>query len=172
MVVLSQSFSDQYFVATEEKNSIYIAVVRLEDASLSDLLDLPRELLDSVRAPEGSVFLYGSVSYLSRVGTGAYAGDWLSVVTHAESQWRGIRICPLIPMILLIARELSQERLQKSLHGLQLFMKTIPSVCTVHGRPLSRQRSHSQSAGLQCRTWTATRFLPLRLSRNMATFPA
>jgi hypothetical protein len=60
-------------------------VVRLEDASLSDPLDLSRELFEYVRVPEGSVFLYGSASYLSRVSTDAYAGDWLSVVSHAES---------------------------------------------------------------------------------------
>ncbi len=68
--------------------------------SLSDLIDLSCELFGNVRIPEGSVFLYSSASYLSRVGTGAYAGDWLSVVSQAEKRWRGIRVCPLIPMIL------------------------------------------------------------------------
>jgi hypothetical protein len=113
-VLFTVAFSDQNFVANiEGENGTCIAVVRLEDASFADLIDLSHELFDNVRVPEGSIFLYGSASYLSRVGTGAYAGDWLSVVSHAEKQWRGIRICPLIPMILsecpgTLAREIAE----------------------------------------------------------------
>jgi hypothetical protein len=113
-VPVTVAFSDQNFVANiEGKNGMCIAVVRLEDASLSDLLDLSCELFDNVGVSEGSVFLYGSASCLSRVGTGAYAGDWLFIMSHAERQWRGIRICPLIPMILsecpgTLAREIAE----------------------------------------------------------------
>jgi hypothetical protein len=85
----------------------------MEDASLSDLMDLSLEIVGNVRVPEGSVFLYGSASFLSRVSTGAYATDWVSVVSQAEKKWRGIRVCPLIPMILTecpgtLAREIAE----------------------------------------------------------------
>ncbi len=63
--------------------------------------------------PEGSVFLFGSASHLARVGTGTYASDWMAVVSRAEKLWRGIRVCPLIPMILsdcpgTLAREIAE----------------------------------------------------------------
>jgi hypothetical protein len=107
-------FSDQNCVANiEGKNGTHIAVVRQEDASLSELLDVSREIFENQKVPEGSVFLFGSASYLSRVGTGTYAGDWLAVVSRAEKLWRGIRVCPLIPMILsdcpgTLAREIAE----------------------------------------------------------------
>jgi hypothetical protein len=107
-------FSDQNCVTNiEGKNGTCIAVVRQEDASLSDLLDMSREIFENQKVPEGSVFLFGSASYLSRVGTGTYAGDWLAVVSRAEKLWRGIRVCPLIPMILsdcpgTLAREIAE----------------------------------------------------------------
>jgi hypothetical protein len=107
-------FSDQNCVANiEGSNGSCISVVRQEDASLADLLDMSREIFENHKVPEGSVFLYGSASYLSRVGTGTYAGDWVTVVSRVEKLWRGIRVCPMIPMILLdcpgtLAREIAE----------------------------------------------------------------
>jgi hypothetical protein len=49
--------------------------------------------------PEGSILLFGSASHLARSGTSLYARDWTELVAATSSQWRGIRICPLIPMI-------------------------------------------------------------------------
>jgi hypothetical protein len=94
-------------------NGSCIAVVRQEDASLSDLFELSREIFENRRVPEGSVFLFGSASHLARVGTGTYACDWMTVVSRAEKLWRGIRVCPLIPMILsdcpgTLAREIAE----------------------------------------------------------------
>jgi hypothetical protein len=43
-------------------------VVRLEDASLEDLMDIVLEIFDGMLLPEGSVFLFGSDSYLHRAG--------------------------------------------------------------------------------------------------------
>jgi hypothetical protein len=74
--------------------------VRQEDASLSDLFELSREIFENQRVPEGSVFLFGSVSYLAHVGTGTFAEDWLTTVCRVEKLWRGIRVCPLIPLIM------------------------------------------------------------------------
>jgi hypothetical protein len=107
-------FSDQNFVSNiEGKSGTCIAVVRQEDASLADLFELAREIFENQKVPEGSVFLFGSASYLARVGTGTFAGDWLAVVCRAEKQWRGIRVCPLIPLILsdcpgTLAREIAE----------------------------------------------------------------
>jgi hypothetical protein len=107
-------FSDQNCVSSiEGMNGTCIAVVRQEDASLSDLFELSREIFENRKVPEGSVFLFGSASHLARVGTGTYAGDWMNVVSRAEKLWRGIRVCPLIPMILsdcpgTLAREIAE----------------------------------------------------------------
>jgi hypothetical protein len=121
------AFSDQNFVANiAGKDGTCFCVIRMEDASLSDLSDLSLEIFGNGKVPEGSVFLYGSASFLSRVGTGAYANDWLSVVSQAEKRWRGIRVCPLIPMILSECPELLQERSRKLQLGL------LPSMRTTH----------------------------------------
>jgi hypothetical protein len=88
-------------------------IVRMEDASLSDLCRLSQEIFGNIRFPEGSVLLFGSASYLARVGTGVYAKDWLSLVSNIEKTCPGVRICPLIPLILSdcpgsLAREISE----------------------------------------------------------------
>jgi hypothetical protein len=105
-------FSDQNFVATMSNDSgDCLNIARMEDASLSHLLNLAKEMFEKLRVPEGSVFLFRSMSFLSRVGTSTYAKEWVSVVSHASSLWRGIRICPLIPLIITqcpgtVAREI------------------------------------------------------------------
>jgi hypothetical protein len=87
--------SDQNFVATMVGDSDdCLNIARMEDASLSDLLNLAKEMFEKIKMPEGSVFLFGSVSFLSRVGTGTYAQEWVSIVSQASSIWRGIRFCP------------------------------------------------------------------------------
>jgi hypothetical protein len=107
-------FSDQNFIANlEGKNGSCLIIVRMENASLSELFELSKELFANVKFPEGSAFMYGSASYLSRAGCGMYAADWTSIVTHAEKVWYGVRVCPLIPLILTscpgsLARELSE----------------------------------------------------------------
>jgi hypothetical protein len=79
--------SDQNFVANlEGKNGSYITDVRMEYVSLSELFELSRELLENVSFTEDSVFHYGSDSYLSCIGSGDCAGDWLLVVSDAKGQ--------------------------------------------------------------------------------------
>ncbi len=98
-------FSHQNFVPNLEGTSgTCITVMRVEDVSPSDLFQLSSELFENVRIPEGSILMYGSASYLFHVGTGGYAGYRL---------WRGVRVCPLVPMILtmcpgLLVREISE----------------------------------------------------------------
>jgi hypothetical protein len=107
-------FSDQNFIASMAgSGNTCLNIVRMEDASLSDLYRLSCEILGNTRLPEGSVLMFGSASYLSRVGSGLYAKDWTSLVSSIEKKFPGIRICPLIPLILTdspgsLAREISE----------------------------------------------------------------
>jgi hypothetical protein len=108
------ALADQNFPATlgcDEGKCINI--VRMENASLMELFEIAREMFASVSLPEGSVLLIGSASYLGRTGTSQYAKSWTEVVALSSSQWRGVRICPLIPFVLSecpgsIVRELAE----------------------------------------------------------------
>jgi hypothetical protein len=107
-------FSDQNFVPTlTSADKGCISVVRIENASLLELYEIATEMFCNVNFPEGSVFLFGSVSHLGRSGTSIYAKDWTEVVALCSLKWRGVRICPLIPLILTecpgtIVRELCE----------------------------------------------------------------
>jgi hypothetical protein len=54
-----------------------IAVIRVKNATLPELVDLLLEIFDSVRLPHGLLILAGMVLYLGRVGTSMYVSDWL-----------------------------------------------------------------------------------------------
>jgi hypothetical protein len=107
-------FSDQNFVSKLDcEKEKCINIVRLENASLLELFELAKELFCNVTLPEGSIFMFGSASYLGRAGTSLYARGWTEVVALASDNWRGVRICPLIPLILSecpgnIVREISE----------------------------------------------------------------
>jgi hypothetical protein len=73
--------------------------VRVENASLHELFEIASEIFGNTALPEGSIFMYGSASYLGRCGTSLYAKSWVEVVALTSGTWRGIRICPLIPLI-------------------------------------------------------------------------
>ncbi len=90
-----------------------INIVRIENSSLHELCDIATEIFGSITFPEGSVFMLGSVSHLGRTGTSICAKDWADVVAHCTGKWRGVRICPLIPLIVsecpgTIVRELCE----------------------------------------------------------------
>jgi hypothetical protein len=66
-------FSDQNFVPfIQDSAGGCVGTVRLEDASLSDLADICLEIFDKYDFPAGSVLMFGSVSYLYRVGVSLY----------------------------------------------------------------------------------------------------
>jgi hypothetical protein len=70
------AFTDQNFVPfMSGGDGNCIAIVRLENASLSELADLAAEILDRIVLPGGSILLFGSGSYLFRVGAAQYAAD-------------------------------------------------------------------------------------------------
>jgi hypothetical protein len=107
-------FSDQNFVPfITSKTKNCINVVRVENASLHELFEIAREIIGNVALPEGSIFMFGSVSYLSRLGTSMYAKDWTEITAMTLEQWHGSRVCPLIPLILKecagsVTRELNE----------------------------------------------------------------
>jgi hypothetical protein len=90
-----------------------VRIVRVENSSLSELLEIAKEMFGNITMPEGSVFLFGSVSHLSRYGTSIYARDWTTLVAGVSMTWRGVHTCPLIPLILSecpgsVTREISE----------------------------------------------------------------
>jgi hypothetical protein len=107
-------FTDQNFVpAISNNNEMCVNIVRIENASLLELFEIAVEIFGNTVFPEGSIFLFGTASYLGRVGTSLYASDWCQVVALSLERWRGIRVCPLIPLILAectgnIVREISE----------------------------------------------------------------
>ncbi len=69
--------------------------------------------MGNVTQPKGIIFMYGSASYLGRSGMSIYARDRTEVAALSLESWRGVRICPLNPLILSecpgsIVRELSE----------------------------------------------------------------
>jgi hypothetical protein len=107
-------FSDQNFVPSLNCASKQcISIVQIENCSLLELYEIAHEMFGNMNLPEGSVFLFGSASYLGRTGTSIYARDWSEVVALCTGKWRGVRICPLIPLVITecpgtIVRELSE----------------------------------------------------------------
>jgi lysophospholipase L1-like esterase len=107
-------FSDQNFVPTlTAKEQCCIGIVRVENCSLLELYEMALEIFSNVIFPEGSVLMFGSASHLGRTGTSIYAKDWTEVVALCTGRWRGVRVCPLIPLIIsectgTIVRELSE----------------------------------------------------------------
>jgi hypothetical protein len=93
-------FTDQNFVSTMPSQSKEcVNICRVENASLLELFEIARETLGNVTLHEGSIFMFGSASHLSRMGTSSYAKDWTDVVALTVETWHGSRVCPLIPLI-------------------------------------------------------------------------
>ena len=93
--------SDQNFVTkigSAEDNSC-IPVVRLENATLSELVDLSLEIFHNVSIKAGSIFIIGSGSFLFRGGASAYANEWLKCLKRFSARWDQVHICPLIPIL-------------------------------------------------------------------------
>jgi hypothetical protein len=107
-------FSDQNFMATVPgPNKDCLNVVRVENASLLELVEVARKILGNAPLTAGNILMFGSASYLSRMGTSAYARDWTEVVALCIASWHGVRVCSLIPLIVsdcpgTIVRELSE----------------------------------------------------------------
>jgi hypothetical protein len=108
----------------KEDLSIDINIVRIENPTLIELADIAKEILCNTKLPDGSLIMIGSASYLGRCGTSLYACEWTSVVAQLSAQWRGVHVCPLIPLIISkcqgsITREISELSVwYESVYGL------------------------------------------------------
>jgi hypothetical protein len=91
--------SDQNFVPILPTDLGCIAIVRIENASLPELIDLTLEIFEGSRLPHGTLFLVGSVSHLGRVGTSIYASDWLKCKHKLIEKLGTFHLGPLPPII-------------------------------------------------------------------------
>jgi hypothetical protein len=78
-----------------------------------DLKDLVLEAFDGRTLPEGSALLFGSASFLHKVGVKAYAMAWTLLVEILKNKWKGVKVYPLISIIRVdclgfLARELQK----------------------------------------------------------------
>jgi hypothetical protein len=91
-------FSDQNFEPSlPADNGDCIAICRLENATLRELVDLTFEIFKEI--PEGTVLCYGSASHLYRVGASLYTQEWAESNIRLNGKWRGISLAPLVPVI-------------------------------------------------------------------------
>jgi hypothetical protein len=92
--------ADQNFVATlpgtDSKNCLKI--VRVENASLSELSGIFIEIMENKFIKPGSCVLISSLSFLSRVGVSAYAAEWRICINMLTSKWPGILVSPVFPI--------------------------------------------------------------------------
>ncbi len=85
---MSVCFTDQNFVATfASTDDGCVSIVRIENSTLLELLDIGREIFANVKMPEGSFFLFSSASHLGRYGTSIYARDWTTLVAGVSTTW-------------------------------------------------------------------------------------
>jgi hypothetical protein len=116
-------FADQNFVLTICCSSSCIAVVRYEDATLSDLAATAIELLDRHSIHPGSVILLGSATHLYRVGVSKYAADWTEINYCLEQKFKNINICPLVP----VSRESGPGQLGREIEHFATWLRKVYS---------------------------------------------
>ena len=120
--------SDQNFVPSMSGKETCIPVVRLEDANLSELVDLAMEILDRHNIPPGTVFMFNSVSHLSKVGTTKFTYDWLTACNKITHRWKQARTGPLPPVL----REDSTSNVGRQLIELDSWFRRVYSGSPVH----------------------------------------
>ena len=93
--------SDQNFVSNlSGTDGMCIGVLRVESASLEELVDSTFEIFESQKFPAGSVFCLGSASHLHREGLTTYTQDWCRCVNRLTRTLVGIQVCLLTPILL------------------------------------------------------------------------
>ena len=63
--------------------------------SLLELADIAFELFEHTQPVVGTVFLFGTLSHLIRLGTSIYASQCTMLVTRVGIKWAGVKVCPL-----------------------------------------------------------------------------
>jgi len=74
-----------------------LAIMRMEQASMDDLADMVIKLAKNVSIPETTVFVVGSLSHLSRVGTHGYAISCVNVRRRLSGAFKGVKVVPFSP---------------------------------------------------------------------------
>jgi len=90
---------DQNFSSSIVGKNHCVPVVRVEDASLKELVSMGMEILDRCSLPQITHFLVGTVSYLAKVGTTLYSLEWQSLVREFGSRWFQATVGPLPPIL-------------------------------------------------------------------------
>jgi hypothetical protein len=78
--------SDQNFLPTLNGGESCVSIIRLEDSSLEEIVDLTIEILDRSHVPTGTIFLLCSASHLNNVGSSIYAADWCTSVAKFSAK--------------------------------------------------------------------------------------
>ena len=91
--------SDQNFISVWPGSGTCVPILRIENSSLHELVDVFCEIFEFKRPPNGSVLLVGSASHLHRVGSSFYCREWTQIVSRLNKQWPCLRVCPLTPLI-------------------------------------------------------------------------
>ena len=76
-----------------------VAVVRMANPTLSELVDFLFEIFDRKIPHEGSVILLGSTSHLQGVGVSLYAREWTRAVGRICNRWPNVRVGPVAPVL-------------------------------------------------------------------------
>jgi hypothetical protein len=74
-----------------------LAIMRMEQASMDDLADLVIKLAKPVTISESTVFVVGSLSHLSRVGTHGYAISCVNIRRRLSGAFKGVKVVPFSP---------------------------------------------------------------------------
>jgi len=92
--------TDHCFVGnlSGDKNNC-VSLVKIENSTLHELVDIAFEIFDGKTIPAGSVIMVGAGSHLYRVGASAYAWDWVQCVGRLAARWKSVNICPIFPII-------------------------------------------------------------------------
>ena len=92
--------SDQNFVSNMSGGEGWcIAIIRIESASLEELVDMTFEIFENQKFPGGTVFCIGSASHLHREGVTTHTQDWGRCVDRLTRTLSGVQVCPLIPIL-------------------------------------------------------------------------
>jgi len=96
---LAVMVGDQNFVSTLAGSSSCVPVMRMEDPTLAELVEITMEVFDRCPLPHGTVFLIGSTSYLCEVGSTIYAQEWVKLGKDMKQRWMHTRVGPLPPIL-------------------------------------------------------------------------
>jgi hypothetical protein len=71
--------------------------MRMEQASMDDLVDMFIKLAKNAKIPESTVIIVGSLSHLSRVGTHGYAISSVNARRRLTGTFKGVKVFPFAP---------------------------------------------------------------------------